>query len=61
MEPINKEVEIVKNNETRKINEGRIPDPKYYILQVDPITGNKMERQVTKEYYESQGGQFKNN
>ena len=61
MEPINKEVEIVKNNESRKINEGRMPEPKYYILQVDPFTGNKMERKVTKEYYESQGGQFKNN
>lgn len=59
IEPINKEAEVVKNNESRKINENRIPEPKYYILQVDPITGNKMERQVTKEYYESQGGQFK--
>jgi hypothetical protein len=61
IEPVNKEAEVIKNNESRKINEGRMPDPKYYILQVDPITGNKMERQVTKEYYESQGGQFKNN
>jgi len=61
MEPVNKEAEVIKNNESRKINQGRMPDPKYYVLQVDPITGNKMERQVTKEYYESQGGQFKDN
>jgi hypothetical protein len=61
MEPVNKEAEVIKDNQSRKINEGRMPDPKYYVLQVDPITGNKMERQVTKEYYESQGGQFKDN
>jgi hypothetical protein len=61
MEPVNKEAEVVKSNEPRKIGMGQVAEPKYYILQVDPITGNKMERQVTKEYYESQGGQFKNN
>jgi len=61
IEPVNKEAEVIKDNQSRKINEGRIPEPKYYVLQVDPFTGNKMERKVTKEYYESQGGQFKDN
>jgi hypothetical protein len=36
------------------------PEPKYYVLQVDAITGQKIERQVTKEYFEAQSGQFKN-
>jgi hypothetical protein len=57
IEPVNTTAENMRTNESRRL---AVPTSeevkKYYVVVVDPLTGNKMERQVTKEYYESQGG-----
>ena len=57
IDPANTTAENMRTNESRRL---AVPTSeevkKYYVVVVDPLTGNKMERQVTKEYYESQGG-----
>lgn len=57
IEPVNTTAESMKTDQSRRL---AVPTSeevkKYYVVIVDPLTGNKIERQVTKEYYESQGG-----
>lgn len=57
IEPANMTAENMKTDQSRRLAVPTSEDvKKYYVVIVDPLTGNKMERQVTKEYYESQGG-----
>ena len=57
IDPANTTAENMRTNESRRLVVPTSEEvKKYYVVVVDPLTGNKMERQVTKEYYESQGG-----
>lgn len=57
IEPTNTTAENMKTEQSRRLAVPTAEEvKKYYVVIVDPLTGNKMERQVTKEYYESQGG-----